>query len=213
VTGICGLSGMASSSERNGLILARPLLAHAKADLAALCESRGHPFFDDLSNYDPAYARTRMRRLGGLLADEGLGRAALLRLGRRAARADAALAAHARAVRAGLAAQRGPGGFRADISALADEPDEILLRFLADELKLISGGKPLRLERLEALALRFGQALRAGIACTATLGGAALRLQSNRILVIVREGTRGGATTKTRPESSRRGSETDVRLT
>ncbi len=212
-TGICGLSGMASSSERNGLILARPLLAHAKADLAALCESRAHLFFDDLSNYDPAYARTRMRRLGGLLADEGLGRAALLRLGRRAARVDAALAAHARAVRAGLAAQRGPGGFRADISALADEPDEILLRFLADELKLISGGKPLRLERLEALALRFGQALRAGIACTATLGGAALRLQSNRILVIVREGTRGGATTKTRPESSRRGSETDVRLT
>ncbi|MGA7385204.1 MAG: hypothetical protein WBW81_11105, partial [Methylocella sp.] len=84
------------------------------------------------------------------------------------------------------------GGFRADISALADEPEEILLRFLGDELKLISGGKPLRLDRLEALALRFGQALRAGIAFTATLGGAVLRLQSNRILVILREGARRG---------------------
>ncbi len=191
-TGISGLSGMARSSERNGLILARPLLDHAKADLAALCESKAHPFFDDPSNNDPVYAKTRIRRLGGLLADEGLGRAALLRLGRRAARADAALAARACAVRAGLAARREPGGFRADISALADEPEEILLRFLADELKLTSGGKPLRLERLEALALRFGQALRAGIPCTATLGGAALRLQSNRILVIVREGARRG---------------------
>ncbi|HEY4847667.1 MAG TPA: tRNA lysidine(34) synthetase TilS [Methylocella sp.] len=189
-TGVCGLSGMASSSERNGLILARPLLAHAKADLVALCESRAHPFFDDLSNNDPAYARTRIRRLGGLLADEGLGRAALLRLGRRAARADAALDARACAVRAGLAARREPGGFRADISALADEPEEILLRFLADELKLLSCGKPLRLERLEALAPRFGQALRAGVAFTATLGGAAFRLQSNRILVIAREGAR-----------------------
>ncbi|MGB6710758.1 MAG: tRNA lysidine(34) synthetase TilS, partial [Methylocella sp.] len=100
------------------------------------------------------------------------------------------LAARACAVRAGLAARREPGGFRADISALAAEPAEILLRFLADELRLISGGKPLRLDRLEALALRFGHALRAGTAFTATLGGAALRLQSNRILVIVREGPR-----------------------
>jgi tRNA(Ile)-lysidine synthase len=189
-SGIRGLSGMATSSERNGLILARPLLAHGKADLAALCESNAHPFFDDPSNNDPVYARTRIRRLGGLLADEGLGRAALLKLGRRAARADAALAAHTCAVRAGLNARREEGGFRADISALADEPEEILLRFLADELKLISGGRPLRLERLEALAPRFSRALRAGIACTATLGGAKLRLQSNRILVVVREGAR-----------------------
>jgi tRNA(Ile)-lysidine synthase len=209
-SGVSGLSGMASSSERNGLILARPLLAHAKADLAALCESRAHPFFDDPSNTDPVYARTRIRRLGGLLADEGLGRAALLRLGRRAARADAALAAHTRAVRAGLAARREPGGFRADISALAEEPEEILLRFLAHELKLISGGKALRLDRLEALALRFRQALRAGIAFTATLGGAALRLQSNRTLVIAAENGRAAA----RPTHNfAAGPESDVRLT
>ncbi|MGH6852947.1 MAG: tRNA lysidine(34) synthetase TilS, partial [Methylocella sp.] len=94
-SGVSGLAGMASSSDRNGLILARPLLAHAKADLAALCESRAHPFIDDPSNNDPAYARTRIRRLGRLLAGEGLGRAALLQLGRRAARAEAALAARA----------------------------------------------------------------------------------------------------------------------
>jgi tRNA(Ile)-lysidine synthase len=189
-SGISGLSGMASSSERNGLILARPLLGHAKADLAALCEWKAHPFFDDPSNNDPVYVRTRIRRLGGLLADEGLGRGALLRLGHRAARADAALAARTCAVCAGLAARREEGGFRADISALAEEPEEILVRFLADELKLINGGKPLRLEPLEALALRLGQALRDGTVCTATLGGAAFRLQSDRVLVIGRERAR-----------------------
>ncbi len=212
-SGVSGLAGMASSSERSGLVLARPLLAHTKADLAAICQSRAHPFIDDPSNNDPAYARTRMRRLGGLLADEGLGRAALLKLGRRAARADAALAAYASAVRANLAARREPGGFRAEISALADEPEEILLRFLIDELKLISGGKPFRLERLEALALQFGEALRAGIAFTATLGGAALRLQGNRTLVIMKEGARGGGAKRTHGDSSRRDPESDVRLT
>ncbi|MGH6794195.1 MAG: tRNA lysidine(34) synthetase TilS [Methylocella sp.] len=203
-SGVSGLAGMASSSKRNGLILARPLLAIAKADLAALCESRAHPFINDPSNDDPAYARTKMRSLGRLLAGEGLGRAALLQLGQRAARAEAALAARASAVRADLAARREEGGFRADISALAAEPEEILLRFVADELKLISCGKPLRLDRLEALTLRLGQALRAGIAFTGTLGGAALRLQSNRILVIAREGARWRAPDP--PVSSRGGS-------
>ncbi|MGQ0444681.1 MAG: tRNA lysidine(34) synthetase TilS [Beijerinckiaceae bacterium] len=202
-SGVSGLAGMASSSERSGLVLARPLLALAKAELAAFCETRAHPFLDDPSNKDPAYARTRMRRLNGLLAGEGLGRAALLRLGRRAARADAALAARASAVRAGLKARREEDGFLADVSALAHEPEEILLRFLGDEIKLIGGGKPLRLERLEALAPRFGEALRAGIAFTATLGGAALRLKADRTFAIVKEGARGGSAKKTSKESSR----------
>ncbi|MGH6841834.1 MAG: tRNA lysidine(34) synthetase TilS, partial [Methylocella sp.] len=192
-SGVSGLAGMTSSSEWSGLVLARPLLALAKAELAAFCETRAHPFLDDPSNHDPAYARTRMRRLNGLLADEGLGRAALLRLGRRAARADAALAARASAVRAGLKVCRKEGGFLADVSALAHEPEEILLRFLGDEIKLIGGSKPLRLERLEALAPRFGHALRAGATFTATLGGAALWLQGNRTLAIIKEGARGDA--------------------
>lgn len=191
-SGITGLAGMTSSSERSGLLLARPLLALAKAELAGFCETRAHPFLDDPSNKDLAYARTRMRRLSDLLAGEGLDRGALLRLGRRAARADAALAARASAVRAGLKARREEGGFLADISALAEEPEEILLRFLGDEINLISGGKPFRLERLEALAPRFGEALRAGIAFAATLGGAALRLQGDRTLAIAKEGARGG---------------------
>src|SRR5207245_10904978 len=135
-SGGSGRGGMARSTQRNGLRLARPLPAHAKADLAALYELKAHPFFDDPSNNDPIYARTRIRRLGGLLAEQGFGRAALLRLGHRAARADAALAVRACAVRAGLGARREEGGFRANISALAEEPEEILLRFLAGELKL-----------------------------------------------------------------------------
>jgi tRNA(Ile)-lysidine synthase len=166
------------------------LLEYTKADLVALCVAEGHPFIEDPSNHNLGYARTRMRRLGGLLASEGFDRSAILRLGRRAARAEAALNARARAAGAALAARRGPGIFAADVSALAAEPEEILLRFLADELKLIGNGKQLRLERVEALARVFGEALRAGNSCTATLGGTVLRLQSDRTLSIISEGAR-----------------------
>ncbi len=189
-SGLSGLAGMRTVSERNGRILARPLLGYAKADLIAICKARDHPFIEDPSNNDPRYARTRLSRLCGLLAREGLDRATLLKLGNRAARAEEALASRARTVRERLAARREPGAFEADVSALANEPDEIVLRILATELKLAGSGKPLRLERLEVLAGRLAQALRAGIDFRATLGGTTLRLKSNHTLIIVKEKAR-----------------------
>ncbi|HET6378760.1 MAG TPA: tRNA lysidine(34) synthetase TilS [Methylocella sp.] len=188
-SGVSGLAGMASSVARGGLTLARPLLQYPKAELVALCEAEAHPYFRDPSNDDPGYARTRIRHLGAILARQGFGRDALLRLGKRMARAETALAARARALRDKLDARREPGSFEADLSPFASEPEEFLLRLLADELNVISG-KPLRLDRLEALAAKLGQALRAGSSFSATLGGAVFRLKSSRILIIVKEGRR-----------------------
>ncbi len=133
-SGLGGLAGMAANVERRELIHARPLLQFSKAELRAYCAAKGHPFCVDPSNSDPAYARTRMRALCGLLAKEGLGRDALLRLGRRAARAEAALADQAQAAAAGLSPAREPGGFVADISCLAAAPEEIFLRVIAREI-------------------------------------------------------------------------------
>jgi len=189
-SGISGLAGMERICARQGVILARPLLDYAKADLIAYCEAKDHPNIEDPSNDDPAYARTRLRQLADVFAREGLDRAALIRLGRRAARAEAALAARARAVRTGLAARREPGRFSADLSALKDEPEEILLRLLACELKLAGSGRTVRLERLEVLAARLAEALRAGTGFRATLGGTVLELKINHTLVIVKEGPR-----------------------
>jgi tRNA(Ile)-lysidine synthase len=186
-SGISGLAGMQNVSERNGLILARPLLDYAKADLIAFCNAKAHPFIEDPSNDDPRHARTRLRRL---LAREGLDRGGLLKLGKRAARAEAALAMRARMIRDRLPARREPGAFAADISALASEPDEIVLRVLTIELKWLGSGKVVRLERLEFLAGRLAQALRAGMGYRATLGGTVLRLESNRTLIIVKEKAR-----------------------
>jgi len=189
-SGIPGLAGMESASKRNGVILARPLLGLTKAELIAVCQSKAHPFVSDPSNHDPAYARTRVRRLSGLLAEEGLDRMALVRLGRRAARADAALTQQTRAVTAALNARREPDVFSANVSALAGEPEEIVLRFLANELKLIRGDKPIRLDRLESLARGLHRALHGGAPFSSTLGGAALRLQRGGSLVITREAAR-----------------------
>jgi tRNA(Ile)-lysidine synthase len=193
-SGISGLAGMQRSSERNGVILARPLLDFTKAELLAVCASRAHPFVRDPCNHDPAYARTRLRRLHGFLAEEGLDRKTLVRLGRRAARADAALAQRALAIAAALEARREPGMFRANISALAGEPDEIVVRFLADELNLINGDKPIRLDRLESLARGVHQALLSGAPLKRTLGGVVLRLHSGGFCVITRERLRRHAT-------------------
>jgi tRNA(Ile)-lysidine synthase len=198
-SGPAGLSGMAASHVRLGLTHARPLLQCSKAELIAFCATKTHPFLIDPSNRNQAYARTRMRALGSILEQEGLGRDALLRLGRRAARAEAALAARASTVAETLPAARAPGLYRADISSLAQEPEEIFLRVLAREIVPIVNpldgdsrgdslgeGPPrqLRLERLETLACAMQAALRASAPFSGTLGGGALKLGSDHMLTI-----------------------------
>lgn len=204
-SGIGGLAGMRVSRERHGLTHSRPLLLCSKAQLVAYCAAQGHPYFEDPSNRNPDYARTRMRAMGGAFAGHGLDRAALLRLGRRAARAEAALTERAQALRADLPARREPGRFSADISSLADQPEEILLRILGCEIKALSdAARHLRLARLETLTLALQQALRSGVPFAATLGGAALQLSQTRILTIRREsGRRRGLANLPEPPCSR----------
>lgn len=184
-SGIGGLSGMAAALERGEIIHSRPLLQCSKTELIAVCRAKAQPFISDPSNQNPAYARTRMRALGGLLAEHGLDSEALLRLGRRAARAEASLAEQARAVSAVLPAKRDADCFSADISSLADQPEEVVLRILGQEIAALGDPtRALRLERLETLTLAMRQALRAGAPLAATMGGTALQLGRGGILTI-----------------------------
>jgi tRNA(Ile)-lysidine synthase len=187
-SGIGGLAGMAGATDRGEICHSRPLLRCNKADLMAFCDSKAHPFLADPSNQNPAYARTRMRTLGATLAEQGLSRDALLRLGRRAARAEAALAEQSRAVRAALCAERKSQRFSADILALKDQPEEVVLRILSQEIAALGDPtRPLRLERLETLAIAVRRALRAGLPLAATLGGTALQLGREGVLTIQTE--------------------------
>ncbi|WP_020173339.1 tRNA lysidine(34) synthetase TilS [Methyloferula stellata] len=196
-SGLKGLAGMAFATPRGGLTHVRPLLDWTKDDLVALCGDRGHTFFDDPSNRNQAYARARLRRLSGVLAENGLDRDALLRLGARAARADVALQARAVALAAGLQNLAAEPGFEADISPLRAESEEILGRILEIVIRAVAGKDVLlRLDRLESASAALQAALDRRECFSATLGGTSLHLDLKTYLSIRPEGPRRRGRTK-----------------
>jgi len=182
-SGLRGLGGMAVAMQRQNLVHLRPLLDWAKDDLIALCQRRGQAFFEDPSNRNPAYARTKLRILSSVLSENGLDRTSLLRLGNRLARADAALQSRAAALAASLPNTAAAPGYLADISSLRGEPEEILARILDIQIRAVSGkNEPLRLDRLESIAVRLHAALLHHHTLAATLGGVALHLDQKTYL-------------------------------
>jgi tRNA(Ile)-lysidine synthase len=172
-SGPAGLAGMSPLTSLGEVALARPLLDVPKDELVALCEAAGHPFFRDPSNDDPGFARTRLRNLRPLLETEGLDRTALLRLARRAARAEAALRQIAEAARLTLRAERKPGRVWIAGGAVAALPAEIFLRILEAEIvDLVPDAGDIRLDRLENAATQLSQALHERRGFATTLDGA-----------------------------------------
>lgn len=186
-SGPAGLAGMAPFTQLGRVRLARPLLDVPKADLVAFCEAAGQPFLRDPSNENPAFARARLRRLGEILGGEGLDRLALLRLARRAARAEAALTAIAAATRSTLPAERSPHQVKIAAAALANLPEEILLRILEAEILQISPRHDrLRLDRLERATAEIAAVLRDNRSFATTLGGARIAVTESGELAISR---------------------------
>ena len=185
-SGVMGLAGMAAMSERDGVILARPLLGLAKADLVAFCRVRGAAFVEDASNIDPAYARTRLRALMGALAEEGLDAEGFARLARRAAEAEAALARMTEAVEARL------GDGPIDARALAAEPIAVVQRLIARRITAAGGKDASRigLEKIESLAGRLCEAVAEDRPLAANVGGALVRLTAMGTLDFVKEPAR-----------------------
>lgn len=182
-SGPAGLAGMARLSASpwpgwEGLTLARPLLGVPKADLVAFCHAEGLSFAEDPTNSDTAYRRAQLRRLGGLLEPEGLGRSELNRLAMRAARAEAALRPAIEALLAALPAQRDEARFEAPADAVLALPDEALVRLLVAELARIGSG-PARLEQVENVAAGLRQKSR----FAATLAGVAIACDAKRLIM------------------------------
>jgi tRNA(Ile)-lysidine synthase len=71
-SGVQGLAGMQEHSFSPHLHLWRPLLPHRKSELVAYCDYFKIPYVRDPSNEHEKYARGRLRRVGPLLAAEGL---------------------------------------------------------------------------------------------------------------------------------------------
>ncbi|MFV0279266.1 MAG: tRNA lysidine(34) synthetase TilS [Rhodoblastus sp.] len=199
-SGPAGLAGMARICrapwpDGEGLWLARPLLGVAKADLVDFCGTQNLAFFEDPSNADLAYRRPQLRRLANLLEREGFGRAELNRLAARAARAEKALAAAIAAEIGNLPARRARGSFEAPAANVRALPEEALVRLLGMEIARIAKGSAPRLEQIEQIAANLKNSAQAKTAFAATLGGAVIKLDANRLILkqeIPRKGTSPG---------------------
>ncbi len=190
-SGPSGLAGMRERSEVNGIALVRPLLGFSKARLVATAEARGLPFVSDPSNSDQRFERVRWREAMPVLAEQGLTAERLGRLAERLARLDAAADEQARKAldRMALPDRGGEGRLRLDFSALASEPEEVVLRVLALALDgVVPGGDGRsRLERLEACGAALIAATRAGLALRRTLSGCVLSLGRDGVLAVQME--------------------------
>jgi tRNA(Ile)-lysidine synthase len=90
-SGLAGLAAMARQSERDGVVLARPLLQISKSQLVATLAKAKLGYAVDPSNLDLNFTRPRFRALMPALAAEGCDSRNLARLASRLARANAAL--------------------------------------------------------------------------------------------------------------------------
>ena len=77
-SGVDGLAAMAENTTRDGLAVARPLLAMSRQDLRDWLTDRGIGWSDDPSNEDPRYARVQARKMASALSELGLTRKRLL---------------------------------------------------------------------------------------------------------------------------------------
>src|SRR3984957_556039 len=194
-SGIAGLAAMARQSERNGVLLARPLLPIAKSQLIATLRRAKLGFADDPTNRDANFTRPRIRAVMPALAAEGGDARNLARLASRLARANQAVDVLADGAERYLALTDSSAGVaRAatldakvfDAMAFANMPEEIRLRLLLRAIDRFGHEEPAELGKAEALLLALDQAIaeRAGARgprLKQTLAGALVSLIDGRI--------------------------------
>ncbi|PJG52597.1 tRNA lysidine(34) synthetase TilS [Bradyrhizobium forestalis] len=193
-SGLAGLSAMASLSERDGIVLARPLLDVPKSQLIATLRRARIGFAEDPTNRDTALTRPRLRALLPLLAAGGGDARNLARLAARLARANAAVEVLADGAERflhlrdrGDAPQAGVRSFEA--LAFAALPEEVRLRLLLRAINALGHEGPAELGKVEALLSALDQAIAASPDVRATgrpvlkqtLAGALISLAGGRI--------------------------------
>jgi len=203
-SGIAGLAAMARQSERDGVLLARPLLHVAKSQLVATLKKAKVGFADDPTNRDLNFTRPRIRAVMPALAAEGGDARNLARLASRLARANAAVevlvdgAERYLALRDREARHSGVGAkafevkaFDAkafDAKAFAGMPEEIRLRLLLRAIERFGHEGPAELGKVEALLSALDGMLTENTAARRprlkrTLAGALVSLIDGRIRV------------------------------
>jgi tRNA(Ile)-lysidine synthase len=183
-SGIAGLAAMARESERDGVLLARPLLDVPKSRLIATLNKAKIAFADDPTNRDTAFTRPRLRALLPLLAAEGGDARGLARLASRLARANEAVEVLTDGAERYLALKDDPSRPGLDARAFAGLPAEIRLRLLRRSLDRVGHEGPAELGKVEVLLAALEQAIAAQSGMKTTLAGAVVSLARGRIRIM-----------------------------
>jgi tRNA(Ile)-lysidine synthase len=184
-SGIAGLSAMARESERDGVVLARPLLDISKAQLIATLAKAKIAFADDPTNHDTSYTRPRLRELMPALAAEGGDARSLARLASRLARANEAVEVLADGAERYLmlkGAAAANNGF--DALAFAALPEEVRVRLLRRAIDRRGHEGPAELGKVETLLAALDRAMAERQPhLKQTLAGAVIHLSKGRIRI------------------------------
>lgn len=128
-SGLDGLSGIKAWQDYNDdLILARPFLALEKEGLLAYCNQNEILFFEDVSNDNTAYARTRMRKTQNVLENEGFSAQRLGVLAHRLDRAKKALEFYTDKLHEEALTEKVSGRIVFAFSVIKDAPEEVRIR-------------------------------------------------------------------------------------
>ncbi|MGY4254601.1 tRNA(Ile)-lysidine synthase [Bradyrhizobium sp. USDA 4516] len=188
-SGVAGLSAMARETERDGVLLTRPLLDISKAQLIATLQKARIRFADDPTNRDRSFTRPRLRALMPMLAAEGGDARNLARLAARIARANAALevlvdgAEHYLALKS---EDNSGAGF--DAALFAVMPEEIRVRLLKRAIDRVGHEGPAELGKVETLVAAMDEALDGTLGkresrLKQTLAGAVISIAAGRIRI------------------------------
>ncbi|WP_431015621.1 tRNA lysidine(34) synthetase TilS [Bradyrhizobium pachyrhizi] len=188
-SGVAGLSAMARETERDGVLLTRPLLDISKAQLIATLKKARIGFADDPTNRDRSFTRPRLRALMPMLAAEGGDARNLARLAARIARANAALEVLVDGAEHYLASKsEDNSGAGFDAALFAVMPEEIRVRLLKRAIDRIGHEGPAELGKVETLLAAMDEALDGTLGkreskLKQTLAGAVISVAAGRIRI------------------------------
>jgi tRNA(Ile)-lysidine synthase len=152
--GVDGLAAMQPITSRQGATIIRPLLDVPKSRLLATLRAAGAPWFEDPSNHNADFERSRLRAAAASRKNLGLSDEALALTSRRLARARYALDGMVSQLLAPRLEDRllSKCGLFEWMWPLGSIPDEIAVRLLMRILPAIGGtSEPARMARVEHL--------------------------------------------------------------
>ena len=151
---VYGLASMAMISAFGRIKLIRPLLDISKEQLIATLKAVGWSWYEDQSNFDQKYLRSRIRKLIPDLENVGITVEGLAETAKRMQRVVNALN-FATENLLNLAVEQHPAGpLKINVKLIRDAPQEIVLRLLSKLICAIGGNKYVpRFEKLEKVYL------------------------------------------------------------